>query len=49
MMIELTFNTWEEFDQAIADIVSLETIITEGVKIQIEEPAPAKLDNLKYL
>jgi hypothetical protein len=48
-MIELTFSTWEEFDQAISSIVSLETIITEGVKVQIEQPAPAELTNLNYL
>jgi hypothetical protein len=29
MMIELTFETWEEFDQAIAGIVMLETAIAE--------------------
>jgi hypothetical protein len=28
-MITLTFETWEEFDQAIAGIVKLETQLTE--------------------
>ena len=29
-MITLTFETWEEFDNAIAGIVSLETTLAEG-------------------
>ena len=29
-MITLTFETWEEFDEAIAGIVSLETTLAEG-------------------
>lgn len=28
-MITLTFETWEEFDEAIAGIVSLETALTK--------------------
>lgn len=31
-MIELTFDTWEEFDKAIAGIVSLETAIATPEK-----------------
>jgi hypothetical protein len=31
-MITLTFETWEEFDNAIAGIVSLETTLAEGNK-----------------
>jgi hypothetical protein len=30
-MITLTFETWEEFDKAIAGIVTLETAIANGV------------------
>ena len=30
-MITLTFDTWEEFDQAIGAIVTLETAIADGV------------------
>ena len=29
-MITLTFETWEEFDEAISGIVSLETALAEG-------------------
>lgn len=29
-MIKLTFDTWEEFDQAISGIVILETEIAKG-------------------
>jgi hypothetical protein len=32
-MITLTFETWEEFDQAIAGIVKLETQLTEGKEV----------------
>ena len=31
-MIELTFETWEEFDQAIDGIVKIATAIGEGAK-----------------
>jgi hypothetical protein len=30
-MITLTFETWEEFDQAIAGITTLELSLTDGV------------------
>jgi hypothetical protein len=31
-MIELTFETWEEFDEAISGIVKIATAIGEGAK-----------------
>ena len=43
-MIELNFATWDEFDAALPEIVSIEKIITDGVKVQIDTPKKEELD-----
>ena len=42
-MLVLTFDTWEEFDKAIAQIVTLENFLANGVSPLTKSEDPASV------